>query len=291
MPSGGLLALKNRIKSVKSTQKTTKAMSMIAAAKMRKAKVKLEKNNVYLTNLEEMGHAVFKYAESPENNILIKENSSDKKLVFLLGSDTGLCGGFNGNGPNYLRNEYGKSDIIDVALIGKRCRYYLNKYGYDIVREYPDFKDVMTIKEARIIGNELINLFLKEEYGQISVVYTHYESATRQKVVEEQILPFKYKEKYNTKADTLDYDVEANSDELVSEYIMRYIEEKLINAVHHSKTSEHNARMIAMDNATKNAKEMADDLNVKYNQLRQGAITQEIAEIVGGAESIKKKRR
>ena len=72
---------------------------------------------------------------------------------------------------------------------------------------------------------------------------------------------------------------------------MRYIEEKLINAVHHSKTSEHNARMIAMDNATKNAKEMADDLNVKYNQLRQGAITQEIAEIVGGAESMKKKRR
>lgn len=287
MPSGGLLALKNRIKSVKSTQKTTKAMSMIAAAKMRKAKIKLEKNNIYLTNLEEMGHAVFKYAESPENNILIKENSSDKKLVFLLGSDTGLCGGFNGNGPNYLRKEYGESKI-DIALIGKRCRYYLNKFGYDIVREYPDFKDVMTIKEARIIGHQLIDLFLKGEYGQISILYTHYESATKQRAVEEQILPFKYEEK---ETDTLDYDVESNSEELVSEYIMRYIEEKLINAVHHSKSSEHNARMIAMDNATKNAKEMADELNVKYNQLRQGAITQEIAEIVGGAESIKKKRR
>lgn len=287
MPSGGLLALKNRIKSVKSTQKTTKAMSMIAAAKMRKAKIKLEKNNIYLTNLEEMGHAVFKYAESPENNILIKENSSDKKLVFLLGSDTGLCGGFNGNGPNYLRKEYGESKI-DIALIGKRCRYYLNKFGYDIVREYPDFKDVMTIKEARIIGNQLVDLFLKGEYGQISVLYTYYESATKQRAIEEQILPFKYEEK---EIDTLDYDVESNSEELVSEYIMRYIEEKLINAVHHSKTSEHNSRMIAMDNATKNAKEMADELNVKYNQLRQGAITQEIAEIVGGAESIKKKRR
>ncbi|MGL5616913.1 MAG: ATP synthase F1 subunit gamma [Sarcina sp.] len=289
MPSGGLLALKERIGSIKNTQKTTKAMSMIAAAKMRKAKVKLEKNNIYLVNLEEMGHAVFKYAESPENNILIKENSSDKKHVILLGSDTGLCGAFNANGANYLKKTYVESKP-DVTLIGKRPKYYVEKFGFKVVNQHPDFKEVMTIKEARIISNQLVNLYLKEEYGNISIVYTHYESATRQTIIEKQILPFKYDEE-EVKKETLDYDVEPNSQELVSEYIMRCIEEILVNAVHHSKTSEHNSRMLAMDNATKNAKEMAEDLNVEYNQKRQGAITQEIAEIVGGAESLKKKRR
>lgn len=292
MPAGGLLALKNRVKSVKTTKKTTKAMSLISASKMKKARVKLQKNELYLNNLRHMGNKIFRYTDRPENNILVKSNGGNKKLYIILASDTGLCGGFNGSGVSYLARKISKERINDTAVIlsGKRARYYVNKVGFNLIKEYKDPNDKITIKEARLMASDLVDLFLHKGYGEISLVYTKFYSPAKQKVVEERILPFEVV-KTDEVIEDLDYDIEPGSEEIVSDYIMRQIEAHLINAVYHSKTSEHSARMMAMDNATTNAGKMAVELENRYNRLRQSAITQEIAEIIGGLEAIKKKKK
>lgn len=292
MPAGGLLALKNRVKSVKTTKKTTKAMSLISASKMKKARVKLQHNELYFANLKHIGNKIFKYAENPEQNELVKPNNSDKKLYLVFASDTGLCGAFNGNGMSYIAKKHEKNDYSDVSVIisGKRARYYSNKYGFNKIKEYQDPKERITIKEARNIAADLIDSFLYKGYGEISLVYTKFYGATKQRVVEEKILPFELGETSDV-IEELDYDLEPGSQELVADYIMRQIEAQLINAVYHSKASEHSARMVAMDNATNNAGKMAIELENRYNRLRQAAITQEIAEIIGGLEALKKKAK
>lgn len=292
MPAGGLLALKNRVKSVKTTKKTTKAMSLIAASKMKKARVKLNQNELYFNNLKHVGNKIFQYAENPERNNLVIENGDRKKLYVVLASDTGLCGGFNGNGVSFLVHNLSDADKKDLSIIlsGKRARYYVNKNNFHILKEYKDPNDKITIKEAREMASELIELFLHKGYGEVNLVYTKFFSAAKQKVVSEKILPFEVGQTDDV-IEELDYDMEPYSEELVSDYIMRQIEAQLINAVYHSKASEHSARMMAMDNATTNAGKMAVELENKYNRLRQGAITQEIAEIIGGVESMKKKKK
>lgn len=291
MPAGGLLALKNRVKSVKTTKKTTKAMSLISASKMKKARVSLEKNNFYLNNLKHIGTKIFKYTENPEKNILIQENREGKKLYIILASDTGLCGAFNGNGAMYLaRKEDFDKKNTSVILSGKRGRYYVNKYGIEIVKEYQDPNDKITIKEAKNMVSDIVDLFLHKGYAEINLIYTKFFSSAKQRVVEERLLPFKVL-KTEEEIEDLDFDLEPGSEEIVADYIMRQLEAQLINAVYHSKTSEHSARMMAMDNATTNAGKMAVELENKYNRLRQGAITQEIAEIIGGVEAIKKKKK
>lgn len=291
MPAGGLLALKNRVKSVKTTKKTTKAMSLISASKMKKARVSLEKNNTYLNNLKHIGTKIFRYTDNPEKHILIQENGQSKKLYIILASDTGLCGAFNGNGATYLAK---KEDFdvknTGVILSGKRGRYYVNKYGIEIVKEYQDPNDKITIKEAKNMVSDIVDLFLHKGYAEINLIYTKFFSSAKQRVVEERLLPFKVL-KTEEEIEDLDFDLEPGSEEIVDDYIMRQLEAQLINAVYHSKTSEHSARMMAMDNATTNAGKMAVELENKYNRLRQSAITQEIAEIIGGVEAIKKKKK
>lgn len=289
MPAGGLLALKNRIKSVQTTKKTTKAMSLISAAKMKKARVRLDKNGIYLEALKHTGNTIFKYADTPERNILMQENGGSKKLFIILASDTGLCGGFNGNGAVYLARKY-EGEKVSAILSGKRARYYANKYNFNVIKEYKDPNDRITIKEARKMVGDIVELFLHEGYGEISLVYTKFFSAASQKVVEEKLLPFVLPEAEDPVAE-LDFDLEPDSAEAVEQYIMRQLEAHFINAVYHSKASEHSARMMAMDNATNNAEQMAVDLTGQYNRLRQGAITQEIAEIIGGLEAMKKKKK
>ncbi|MGL4763407.1 MAG: ATP synthase F1 subunit gamma [Sarcina sp.] len=291
MPAGGLLALKNRVKSVKTTKKTTKAMSLISASKMKKARVKLQKNDFYLNNLKHIGTKIFRYADSPKNNILTQENGEDKKLYIILASDTGLCGGFNGNGANYLARKFG-NDKKNVAVIlsGKRARYYVNKHGFETIKEYQDPKNQITIKEAKNMVSDIVDLFLHKGYEEISLVYTKFFSAGKQRVVEERLLPFEVLETEEIIED-LDFDIEPGSDEIVADYIMRQLEAQLINAVYHSKASEHSARMMAMDNATTNASKMAVELEASYNRLRQSVITQEIAEIIGGLEASKSKKK
>lgn len=284
MAGAGLIEIKRRIKSVTNTKKITKAMGLVATSKLRKARVELKKNNNYFEALSNISNEFFKSVDEMQNNIFITGNKSDKKLFILLSSDSGLCGGFNGSSVAYLNEKYGnqKSNICTV-IIGQKGISYAKKYRFETIAEYVDIKEIPTIKEAQTVIDGIVNLYKNGEIGEVSIIYTKFNSPVHQDVVEEKLLPFEV----DVTEKRLDCAIEPSESEVLENLIDTYIKAKLLNAMVHSRTSEQNARMVSMDGATKNANDLLNNLNIKYNRIRQSLITQEISEIVGGAEAQK----
>lgn len=288
MPAAGLLVIKRRISSVKSTQKITKAMALVATAKVKKARNKLADNNSYFEKLEMMKKDMFMFKEDFKDNEFIQPNGSDKKLYVVFTSNSGFCGGFNGGGAIYLNEKYATKEEkskIATYVLGSKGVSYLNKYKIDVVQTDDSIHGDIDIKTARRIVGKLMNMYLNKEFGEISFIYTKFKSPVEQELVEVPVLPFSVEG--TEEKDINIFNREMHSDELIESFIYRYIEGLLINATYSAMASEENARMQAMDGATRNAGDIIDNLNTKYNRIRQAAITQEISEIVGGAESQK----
>jgi F-type H+-transporting ATPase subunit gamma len=283
MSGAGLVGIKRRIKSVTSTQKITNAMSLIATANLRKVRKKLEVNNKY--------HEIFSsivdefVSEALNNNIYIGGNGSKKKLYICLNSDTGLCGGFNSNVVNELNSKI-SNDIENSVIIsvGQKSGIYLKRFHYSAEAEYVDISDVPTIKEASTVVYKALDLYKNGTVGEVNVIYTRFVSPVRQSVVSEKILPLQ-KHKEDKHKVLLNFEPEV--DEMIDNVIVSNLKQEMLNYMINSKASEQASRMTAMDGATKNANELLDSLNLKYNRERQTAITQEITEIVGGAEALK----
>lgn len=296
--AAGLLDIKRRIKSVKSTKKITKAMGLVATAKLRKTKNLLVVNDEYFNSLDRIRDKIFSAIEVGCESPFVNKNSSEKKLIVLFASNSGLCGGFNANVTTYLNNIYSDNkDNVSVFLIGRRGEAYLKKFGFTIYDKFFDFKENLDLKDARTISSKILEAYLNNEFGHISLISTVFKSSIDQEVNEFIILPFT-KENTNNLADNDEsiineenereiFESEISDEELVSVFLYRYLEGKLINAMVHSRACEENFRMQAMDGATKNADDILEKLQSKYNRIRQGAITQEISEIVGGAEAQK----
>ncbi|MGL5616337.1 MAG: ATP synthase F1 subunit gamma [Sarcina sp.] len=286
MPAG-LLDIKRRMKSVHNTKKITKAMGLVATAKLRKSKVVLENNNKYFDTLEDIKKDIFNIIEVGSECPFIMENGSNKKMVVLFASNSGLCGGFNANVTTYLNEKYGKEkENVTVFLIGQRGLSYLNKFGFEVYDKFTDYKDEFTLKDARTIAVRILNLYLNKDIGGLSMVYTSFKSSVSQVVEEVEILPFSQTSKEEESSERLVFDYTKETD-VIQVFLYRYLEGKIINAMYNSMTSEENARMQAMDGATKNADDIIESLETQYNRIRQSAITQEISEIVGGAEAQK----
>lgn len=289
MPAAGLLVIKRRMNSVRNTQKITKAMALVSTAKVKKARDKLSKNNIYFRRLEMMKKDIFMFAEDFKDNEFIQPNGSDKKLYVVFTSNSGFCGGFNGSGAIYLNEKYASKEEkanIDTYVLGSKGVSYLNKYGISSSHTDTSIKGDIDIKTSRRIVGKIMNMYLNKKYGEISFLYTKFKSPVEQELVEVPVLPFAI-EKTEEESKINIFNREIHSDDLIESFIYRYIEGLLINATYSGMASEENARMQAMDGATKNAGEIIDNLNTKYNRIRQAAITQEISEIVGGAESQK----
>ncbi|MGL4452729.1 MAG: ATP synthase F1 subunit gamma [Sarcina sp.] len=303
MPAAGLLDIKRRIKSVKSTQKITKAMALVSTSKLTKARLNLDSNNLYFQSLDDMKMELLKIFEEFNENEFVCDNGQKKKLYVIFASNSGLCGGFNGSGALHLSDMYPKSERegIETLIIGDKGVSYAKKYGFEVKGKISTIKDGIELKEARHIVSDLMRSYASGEYGEISFIYTKYISPIQQDVMCEKILPFnvegekgeKQIEREIEREDLFDLDEDEDEDEdvasakMIESFVYRYMEGKIINTVYHSQTSEQNARMQAMDGATKNADDILDALNTKYNRIRQSAITQEISEIVGGAEAQK----
>lgn len=291
MPAAGLLDIKRRIKSVQSTQKITKAMALVSTSKLRRARANLENNNLYFSSLENMKQDMLKVAEEFSENEFVRENEAENKLYVIFASNSGLCGGFNGSGALYLNDKYPRDQRgnIKTLIIGDKGVSYAKKYNFEIANQISGIKDGIELKDARHIASDLMEAYSKGEYNEITFVYTKYISPIQQDVVGEKVLPFNAEVEDEKEPDGMDvlFDVEVSSDELIQSFVYRYMEGKIINAIYHSQTSEQNARMQAMDGASKNADDILEELNMRYNRIRQGAITQEISEIVGGAEAQK----
>ena len=285
MAGAGLIAIKRRVKSITNTKKITKAMSLVATAKLRKSRGKLIINENYFSCCKEVVKEILYNYNG--DSIYTKGNTSDKKLYIVFTSDTGLCGSFNGTIVNLAIGEIGEDkDNCLVMVVGIRGKGYFNKLKYETVAEYVDVPDLPTIKEAEEITRHALELYKKGMVGEIYIVFTQFISAVKQTPSIEKLLPidtempkqYQYGEFITFEPKIMD---------LIEDSMYLYIKEQIFNRMLNSKASEQSARMSSMDGATKNANDLLDSLNLLYNRIRQSSITREISEIVGGAEAQK----
>ncbi len=281
MAGAGLLDIKRRIRSVTSTEKITKAMGLVATSKLRKAKARLSVNENYFNNLNEISGELFASLDDISDSIFIQGNGNDKKLYILISSDSGLCGSFNSNPANYLKEKYG-DEIQSVIVVGRRGLSYAKKFHYNTIAEYVDLSEEPSTKDASMICKKALTEFKNGNFGEVIIVYTKFVSSVVQETVEQRLLPI---EMPNSENGNELYDVECKEDEVLEAVMGSYMISNVMYAFCQSRTSEQSARMQAMDGASKNAQDILDSLKIQYNKIRQDAITQEISEIVGGSEA------
>lgn len=282
MGAAGLIEIKRRLKSVESTRKITKAMGLVATSKLRKVRNELANNEKYNELCKDIVDVVVSNLPEGYESIYCTERKGDK-LYIVLTSDTGLCGGYNNNVIAYLKevldNESGTEKIV---LVGSKGLSYMSKYSLNTFNEYVSIPDIPTISEINKIYNEAIYLYKQGEVSEVNIVYTKFISPMKQEPILIKMLPF---EVNSSKKE--DYLIEPNFEEVLNNSIDTYLKSQLQNCMLHAKASEQSSRMTAMDGATENASDIINNLNIKYNRIRQSVITQEISEIVGGAEAQK----
>ena len=291
MPS--LDDLRKRIKSVKSTQKITKAMKMVAAAKLRKAQENAEKGRPYS---EKMNNIILNLSNSisdKENapKLLVGTGNKKNYLCVVLTADRGLCGGFNTNIVKKAKSFFDKiiaeGKSLKIINVGSKGYDQLKRvYGNQIIEKI-SFKDskVANYLDAEIVGKKIIELFQKNEFDVCTIFYNQFKNVITQIPQEQQIIPLKSNEiKKNSVEDN--YEFEPEEDEILSNLLPKNISTQIFKAMLENSASEQGSRMTAMDSATRNAGELVDKLTINYNRSRQAAITKELIEIISGAESL-----
>ena len=291
MPS--LDDLRKRIKSVKSTQKITKAMKMVAAAKLRKAQENAEKGRPYS---EKMNNIILNLSNSisdKENapKLLVGTGNKKNYLCVVLTADRGLCGGFNTNIVKKAKSFFDKiiaeGKSLKIINVGSKGYDQLKRvYGNQII-EKNSFKDskIANYLDAEIVGKKIIELFQKNEFDVCTIFYNQFKNVITQIPQEQQIIPLKSsKVKENAVDDN--YEFEPEEDEILSNLLPKNISTQIFKAMLENSASEQGSRMSAMDSATRNAGELVDKLTINYNRSRQAAITKELIEIISGAESL-----
>ena len=284
MGTAGLIDIKRRIKSVESTRKITKAMGLVSTSKLKKARKELLIDEENLKLNEEIFNKITSLMDEEYDSIYFKNNSDiATKLYIVVTSDTGLCGGFNGNVANYVKENLSQEkENIKLIVLGSKGTMYMKKLGFTNTLELVELSDLPTIKEVRAVYQRARHLYVTGQVSEINVVYTEFISPMKQKVTVDKILPLERKGVVAKEAV-----IEPNIEYVLDVALERYIRSKLRRDLLHSKVSEQSARRDAMDSATRNANELIRSLNLQYNRIRQTMITQEISEIVGGAEAQK----
>lgn len=285
MAGSGLVGIKRRIKSVTNTRKITKAMGLVATSKFKRTREALEVNTPYHDFLKTIMSNVL---ENEDISSIYKDgNSSRKKLYVVFTSDSGLCGAFNINVLNRAMEEISKDKENSIIMvIGEKGVSFFNRFNYDISQKYVNIPDNPTLGDANDFAAEALQMYANAEVGEINAVYNHFYSQTKNEVQVEKVLPLSSNlEVKNTKGRYMKFEPEAQN--LLDDIIPLYMREKMLYFLINSKNGEQAIRMTAMDGATKNANQLLDKLKLQYNRLRQSAITQEISEIVGGAEAQK----
>ncbi|MCJ7690801.1 MAG: ATP synthase F1 subunit gamma [Clostridiaceae bacterium] len=282
MAGMGLVAIKRRIKSITNTTKITRAMGLVATAKYKKIREKVDINNNYMNALKD---TIKKLTDNYEgDSIYVRGNNSNKKLYVVLTSDTGLCGGFNWSIINEMMIKL-KSNQGDykVIIVGKKGKTILKKLNIETVAEYIEISDTPSQKEAKAIINNALSMYSSGDIGEVHIVYKKLISSLKNEVKIEKILPLNVDSEVKSSKEYVD--IEAIDEKLMYEITSLFLSGKILNSMIHSKASEHRSRMQSMGSATDNANEILDKLKLSYNRIRQSAITQAISEIVGGAEA------
>lgn len=284
MGVAGLVDIKKRIKSVESTKKLTKAMGLVATSKLKKARVSLDKSNSYFKSYKEIMEEVLN--SLPKDNKYIKVNNKAKgKLIIVLTSSMGMCGGFNFNVVNKLQEIIENSkDTYEILAIGDRGKALMKRYKLNTPQEDLKFSDIPSVEEAKEIFNYAFQKFNSEEVKEVILLYTRFKNQLIKEPVEKVMLPITFNNKEKETLNT-EFDIEGNKEDIIETLAASFCKAMVYNAMINSKVSEHSFRMETMNSATKNAEDLINNLKTKFNRIRQGAITQEISEIVGGSEA------
>ena len=285
--------LKKRISSVKSTQKITKAMKMVAAAKLRRAQESAEKGRPYSEKMNNiilnLSNGISDIENAPK---LLSGTGEDKvHLCVVMTSDRGLCGGFNTNiikkAKIFFQKILDEGKTLKIITVGSKGYDQLKRVYGDNIIEKISFKDSKNVNyfDAEKVGKIVIEKFEKKEFDICTIFYNQFKNVITQIPQEQQIIPLNTSEKAENSSED-NYEFEPEEDEILSNLLPKNISTQIFKAMLENSASEQGSRMSAMDNATRNAGEMVDKLTIEYNRSRQAAITKELIEIISGAESL-----
>jgi len=286
--------IRNRIESIKSTQQITRAMKMVAAAKLRKAQNRIIETRPYASKMKEVVGRLVK--NSGEDHVLLRKPDKTERVLFIvIGSDRGLCGGFNNNLFKVIEStikedyaEYQKNDNLSLICLGRQATKYFGKRNYQIEKQYPGFFENIEFHQATEIMKYVISEFKAGKFDEVQLAYNEFKSVISQNRLVETVLPIDPSTLTSEEdsAETTEYIYEPGVDQILEELLPLHLNLQLWKAILESNAAEQGARMTAMDNATENAKELQEDLQLEYNRARQSAITTEISEIISGAQAL-----
>ena len=281
--------IKRRRSSIQGTQQITKAMKLVSTVKLQRARTNAEKSKEYFDSMYATVGSILKRVGSIEHKYL-KPGDSDKKAVVVITSNRGLAGGYNSNVVKLVtRNEEWKKQDLLIYAVGNKGREAFTRYGYTIKEELPEVIDEPVYADALNLSNRLLDAFAQGEIGEIYLAYTFFKNTVSQEARLIKLLPIEVSEESElmdaAEAKTL-MNFEPEDVEALNMLIPKYMTSLIYGALMESVASENGARMQAMDNATSNAEEMIEDLSLMYNRARQGSITQELTEIIAGANAV-----
>jgi len=292
MPS--LQQTRRRIVSVKNTQKITKAMKLVSAAKLRRAQERVLAARPYADQMAALQAQLSRRAASSSHPLMQRHSGPRVELV-LVSADRGLCGSFNAQMFRHATELAGRLEAegrtVTLTTIGKKTRDYFKRRRWPITKSWLQLFDRLQFDQAKAIADELIGLFTSGERAEVQLLFTEFRSVVSQRVTAQQLLPVSAQssDKMAATPETKSggYLYEPKEDQLLAELLPRAVAVQLFRALLESATSEQGARMMAMDSASRNAGQMINRLTLVYNKTRQAAITKELMDIVGGAEALR----
>ncbi|MGD9807035.1 MAG: ATP synthase F1 subunit gamma [Deferribacterales bacterium] len=284
----GIMDIKRKIKSVQNTQKITKAMKMVSAARMRKAEEAMNDARAYANKIYELCCNMAEKVDSESHPFLMAKPEVKNICLAIITSDKGLCGAFNSNVLKktiaFIKENEGKN--IKFVMIGKKGNDAFGRRGYEVLDKYITFGGRITYEEAGEIGDKLVEYFLNEDVDEIYTIHNEFKSTSFQVGKVTKVLPLSFESTKESAEGEVDYIYEPKADVLLKEIMPRYINFTIFFEILESIAGEHGSRMIAMDNASRNAGDLVKRLNLQFNKARQAAITTEILDIVNGAEAL-----
>ena len=278
--------IKRRKSSISSTQQITKAMKLVSTVKLQKAKTRAEQTNPYFNYMFKTVSSMLAKSGNISHPYLTS-GESDKKAVVVITSNRGLAGGYNSNIVKLITSQDWDKDQLDIYAIGGKGEEALKSKGYNIVESARHIMEDPTYEDASALCNKVLDAFTDGEVGEIYLAYTHFKNTVTQEPQLIKLLPVEIdEEELSAEEPTVMMNYEPNEEEALNKIIPKYVTSLFYGALVEAHASENGARMQAMDSATSNAEEMISDLTLKYNRARQGSITQELTEIIAGANAI-----
>ena len=277
--------IKRRKQSISSTQQITKAMKLVSTVKLQKAKTRAEQTNPYFNYMYRTVSSML--AKSGNiNHSYLTPGDSKKKAVVVITSNRGLAGGYNSNIVKLITGSDFEKEDLDIYAIGNKGEEALVSKGYNIVESAPEVIESPSYDEATALCKKVLDAYSNGEVGEIYLAYTHFKNTVTQEPQLLKLLPVEINPEEVEGDDNIMMNYEPNEEEALDRIIPKYVTSLFYGALVESHASENGARMQAMDSATSNAEEMISDLTLKYNRARQGSITQELTEIIAGANAI-----